>query len=96
MKVGFVQKSFLVFLVLVWLTACSVVPQKEKQPPLLFSDHVLVDKIWDVRAQKFISQQQLLEKAVTDESLGSFKKVRIRCSPATNKAWGIINPISSL
>jgi len=69
MKVSFVQKSFLVLLVLVGLTACSVFPQKAKQPPLLLSDHVLVDKIWDVRAQKFISQQQLMEKSVGSDFL---------------------------
>lgn len=69
MKVSFVQKSVLVLLALVWLSACSVFPQHTKQPPLLLSDHVLVDKIWDVRAQKFVSQQQLLEKAANSEFL---------------------------
>lgn len=63
------QKSFLALLCLVLLSACSVFPEKAKAPALLHSDHVLANKIWDVRAQKFISQQQLLEQAVESEFL---------------------------
>ena len=63
------HKWFLISLILFALSACSVIPEKSAQSPLLLSDHVLADKIWDVRAQKFISQQQLMERAVVSEFL---------------------------
>jgi len=69
MKVIYMQKSFLVLLCLVWLSACSVFSEKTGDSPLLFSDHVLADKIWDVKAQTFINQQQLMERAVDSDFL---------------------------
>jgi len=69
MKVNYMQKSFLALLCLVLLSACSVFPEKAKVPALLHSDHVLASKIWDVRAQQFINQQQLLEQVVESEFL---------------------------
>lgn len=63
------KKRLLVLLVLVGLAACNSLPTKTAQTPLLLADHVLADKIWDVRAQQFIGQQQLLERLVDSEFL---------------------------
>lgn len=63
------KKRLLVLLVLLGLAACNSLPTKTAQPPLLLADHVLADRIWDVRAQQFIGQQQLLERLVDSEFL---------------------------
>lgn len=63
------RKFLFVFLMLFALSACGVFPKKAIPPPLVLSDHVLVDKIWDVRAQKFINQQQLMNQAAASEFL---------------------------
>ena len=63
------QKILLGLLVLMWISACGVLPEQTKGPSLLLSDHPLANKIWDVRGQRFIDQQQLVEQAVRSEIL---------------------------
>lgn len=73
MKGDDLQRHLLILLVLFGVSACSVTVEKavegSAQPSLLLSDHALANKIWDVRAQEFISQQTLLERAVASEFL---------------------------
>ncbi|NOX77132.1 MAG: ChaN family lipoprotein [Gammaproteobacteria bacterium] len=62
--------GLLTVLLLSGLSACSLSPQRsppEQPAPLLYSDHVLANKIWDVKAQGFISREQLLERAAASE-----------------------------
>jgi uncharacterized iron-regulated protein len=53
----------------VLVSSCSIIAEKTIQPSLLFSEHPLVDKIWDVRAERFITRQQLMEQAIASEFL---------------------------
>jgi uncharacterized iron-regulated protein len=63
------RKILLGLLVMVWISACSVLPEQAKGPSLLFSDHPLANKIWDVRGQRFIDRELLIEQAALSEFL---------------------------
>ncbi len=62
--------SLSVLLFLSGLSACSSLSQRsphEQQTPLLYSDHALANKIWDVKAQQFVNREQLMERAAAGE-----------------------------
>lgn len=63
------QNVFLIALCFIGISACAVTADKTKQLPLLLSDHVLAGKIWDVRAQRFINQEQLIKQVLASEFL---------------------------
>jgi uncharacterized iron-regulated protein len=63
------RRILLAGLCLCSLSACGHAPQKEETPTPALTGHVLVDKIWDVKAERFIDKAQLVEKIVQSDYL---------------------------
>lgn len=63
------RKIVWVTLILPWLAACGVVPPAAENPSLLLTDHVLVDRIWDVKGERFIDKAQLAGRIAQSDYL---------------------------
>lgn len=63
------RRILLICLYLFSLGACGLAPQKEEAVSLTLTDHVLVDKIWDVKGERFIDKAQLVEQITGSDYL---------------------------
>lgn len=61
------MKRYLLVLLSLLMAACSMPTKKAGEPNMLFPGHVLAGKIWDVKAEKYVSKQELAGRiAVSD------------------------------
>jgi uncharacterized iron-regulated protein len=61
------RRVLLVGFCVAWLGACGLAPARDEVPSLGLADHPLVDKIWDVRGQRFIDRAQLARRLLQSD-----------------------------
>lgn len=64
-----VFKKLIIGIAIAGLTACGVFTGKAAEDKLLFTDHPLAERIWDVKGQQFVSREKMLQDAVQSDYL---------------------------
>jgi uncharacterized iron-regulated protein len=64
-----VKRLLLSIIGVIVLAGCGVMTGSKPESALLFADHPLTEKIWDVKAQRFVDRQQLLADAQQSDYL---------------------------
>ena len=63
------RKVLLTLVCAAGLSACLGLQEVKEEPRMLFGDHVLNERIWDVQGQQFVTREQLLKNALQSDYL---------------------------